>query len=584
MSEPYRKLFKPMPVGVYDFRSIIENGYYYVDKTLLIKELLDRKGLVTLFTRPRRFGKTLNMYMLKYFFEMEIDSKTHEAADNSSLFDGLNIMSAGEEYTKHMGKYPVVFISLNTMKQMHFESAVSMLIDGLAEEYKQHKYIYDKVEMNAEEKDFYERMMNKKVGLEDCKKALLILSKHLKAYHGVGPVILIDEYDVPLQYGYEQGSEYYGKVLDLIRSMFEMSFKNNPYLSFAVLTGCLRVSRESIFTGMNNLEIVSIMTNTYSEHFGFTDEEVVKMMTDFGVAEKIDEARDWYDGYVFGEANIYNPWSVIQYVQAKTVKIDDFPTPYWANTSSNSIVKDMISHIDDDTKEELEMLVNGGRVTKPVHEDITYAELEYDPDRHEEYMDNLYNFMFFTGYFRKVAESNNGLKKYVTLSIPNKEVLYIFDRHISSWFGAKIQKVEKKPFYTAVMEQDTDTMEEMISDTLYESISFFDYGESFYHGIVIGLLRGMPRYVARSNRESGMGRYDLVAKPVSPRKVVYIFEFKVVKHDEEMEAAAEEALKQIEENDYEAEFRADGYKQFVHYGVAFWKKECVIRTKNPAQS
>lgn len=583
MSKPYRKMFKPVPVGVYNFKDFKERGYYYVDKTLLIKELLDRGGKVTLFTRPRRFGKTLNMYMLKYFFEMDIDSKTHEVVDNSSLFDGLKIMSAGEEYTKHMGKYPVIFLSLNVMKQMYFDSAVNMLKSNMADEFSRHSYLLDKLDLSDKDKDFYYKMSNKQGTADDCKEALLIISRLLKEYHGVGPVILIDEYDVPLQYGYEQGPEYYGKVLDLIRSMFEQTFKNNPYLSFGVLTGCLRVSRESIFTGMNNLEIVSIMTTIYGEYFGFTDEEVVKMMNDFGVAEKIDEAREWYDGYIFGEANIYNPWSFIQYVQAKTVRIDSFPIPYWANTSSNSIVKDMISHIDEDTKEELEMLVNGGKVTKPVHEDITYAELEYSPERHDEYMDNLYNFMFFTGYFRKVGESNDGIKKYVTLAIPNKEVLYIFDRHITSWFGAKMQKVEKKPFYTAVIEQDTDTMEEMISDTLYESISFFDYGESFYHGIVIGLLRGMPRYVARSNRESGMGRYDLVARPISPRKTVYIFEFKVVKNDADMESAAEEALKQIEENDYEAEFRADGYKQFIHYGVAFWKKECVVRTKQAAK-
>lgn len=581
MSMYDRSLFKPLPIGGYDFKSIIEKGSYYVDKTLLIKELLDRDGGVTLFTRPRRFGKTMNMYMLKYFFEAAVDKKTGTPVNNSYLFDGLKIMSAGEEYLKHMGKYPVIFISLNTMKQNDFNDAIRMLMDDLAEEYKRHRYVLGKVELNKDELDFYERMCNKDFGVLECKEALQTLSKILKDYHGVGAVILIDEYDVPLQWGYEQGPEYYAKVLDLIRGMFEKSFKNNPYMSFGVLTGCLRISRESIFTGLNNLEVVSILSETYEEHFGFTDEEVVKMMTDFGVAEKIDEARDWYNGYVFGRTHIYNPWSFVQYVQAKVARLDSFPVPYWANTSSNSIVKDMISHIDGGVQKELELLVNGGTVEKPVHEDITYADLEYNPAQHEEYMDNLYNFMFFTGYFRKVSERFQGVHKYVELTIPDKEVLYIFNRHITNWTNVKIRQWDRSALLKAVLDHDTEVMAGAISDILYESISFYDYGESFYHGIMVGLLQGIKHYPVVSNRESGAGRYDLALAPESRFKPVYIFELKYVKDVDELEEAAERAIAQIEERDYARSFRDESYKRFLYYGIAFCRKDCIVKFKDP---
>lgn len=576
-----KPLFKPLPIGGYDFKSIIEKGSYYVDKTLLIKELLDRDGKVTLFTRPRRFGKTMNMYMLKYFFEAAVDRCTGEIVDNSYLFNGLKIMSAGEEYLKHMGKYPVIFISLNTMKQMEFDGAVRMLMDDLAEEYKRHSYILGKIQLNEEELDFYNRMCNKKFGIAECKEAILTLSKMLEAYHGVGPVILIDEYDVPLQWGYEQGTEYYAKVLDLIRGMFEKTFKNNPYMSFGVLTGCLRVSRESIFTGFNNLEIVSILTKSYGEYFGFTSEEVVKMMNDFNVAERVDEARDWYNGYVFGKVNIYNPWSILKYVQDLRDDINSLPSPHWANTSSNSIVKEMISHIDESVQEELELLMNGGTVEKPVHEDITYAELEYDVTRHEEYMDNLYNFMFFTGYFRKVSERMEDESKYITLALPNREVRYIFNRHITNWFNVKMYHWDRSPLLQAVLNHDTEAMSEAISDILYESISFYDYGESFYHGIMLGILQGIKHYVVDSNRESGAGRYDLALRPKSLFKPVYIFELKYVKNVDKLDEMADEAICQIEKNDYARRFRDMGYKKFYYYGIAFCRKDCVVRFKDP---
>lgn len=581
MSKQDRPLFRPLPIGGYDFKSIIEKGSYYVDKTLLIKELLDRDGKVTLFTRPRRFGKTMNMYMLKYFFEASVDVQSGKPVDNSYLFNGLKIMSAGDKYVSHMGRYPVIFISLNTLKQMNFDDAIYMLTGDITEEFRRHSYILDKIGMSREERAFFNRISNREYGIKECKDALLILSHLLKKYHGTGPVILIDEYDVPLQWGYEQGPEYYAKMLDLIRGMFEKTFKNNPYMSFGVLTGCLRVSRESIFTGLNNLEMVSILSETYDEYFGFTDDEVVKMMTDYDISEKLDEARDWYNGYVFGQTNIYNPWSFVQYVQAKVKRLDSFPTPYWANTSSNSIVKEMVSHIDGSVHDELEQLVNGGTVEKPVHEDITFAELEYDVIRHKEYMDNLYNFMMFTGYFRKVSESFDGVRKYVELAIPNKEILYIFDRHITNWMNVKIYQWDRSALLQAVLNHDTEVMSEAISDILYESISFYDYGESFYHGIMVGLLQGIKHYPVVSNRESGKGRFDLALAPASRFKPVYIFELKYVKDIDDLEKAAEEAITQIEERDYARSFRDDSYKKFLYYGVAFCRKDCLVKFKDP---
>lgn len=581
MSKHGRSFFNRLPIGIYDFKDLIDRKCYYVDKTLLIKDLIDRGGKVTLFARPRRFGKTMNMYMLKYFFEANVDEKTGEPVDNSYLFDGLRIMSAGDEYIKHMGKYPVIFISLNTMKQIEFDGAIGMLINDIADEFNRHSYILNKISLSDEEKAFYYKMSNKKGNVEDCKEALHVLSRLLKAYHGVGPVILIDEYDVPLQWGYEQGPEYYARMLDLIRGMFEKTFKNNPYMGLGVLTGCLRVSRESIFTGLNNLDIISVLTKGYGEYFGFTDEEVVNMMTDFDLTEKIDEARDWYDGYVFGKANIYNPWSIVKYVQELRDDINSLPAPYWANTSTNSIVREMISHVDDGVRQELEDLVNGGTVEKPVHEDITYAELEYDAIRHAEYMDNLYNFMFFTGYFRKVSERMDGVNRYVELAIPNKEVLYIFNRHITNWFNVKLCQWDRSTLLQAVLNHDTDAMSEAISDILYESISFYDYGESFYHGIMVGILQGIKHYVVDSNRESGIGRYDLALRPMSRFKPVYIFELKYVKDIDDLESAADEAICQIEKNDYARRFRDDSYKKFYYYGVAFCRKDCLIKFRDP---
>ena len=384
-------IHKPLPIGIDNFEMLITRGYYFVDKTLLIKDLLDNKASVNLFTRPRRFGKTLNMSMLQYFFEDERDKKTGEKKDNSYLFNGMNIMNESEEYTSHMGKYPVINLSLKSAKQPTYELAYSCLKEKIIDEFDRHRYILNS-EMSNKDKIRYESILN---GLEDERlyvTALEFLSKCLKDYFGKKVIILIDEYDVPLENSFFNG--FYVEMIDFIRSLFESALKTNPSLEFAVITGCLRISKESIFTGLNNLKIISILSTRYDEYFGFTSEEVKKICRDYDMKEKYEIIKEWYNGYIFGDANVYNPWSVVQYIDDLEANINEYPSSYWANTSSNSIVKSLVERAEDKTKKEIELLIEGESIEKPVHEDITYDEIYKS-------MDNLYNFMFFTGYFKK---------------------------------------------------------------------------------------------------------------------------------------------------------------------------------------
>ncbi len=376
--------FKPLPIGVDNFKDIILDNYYYVDKTLLIKDIIDNKAKVNLFTRPRRFGKTLNISMLQYFFE-------NAKEDNSYLFKDLKIMSQGEKYISDMGQYPVINLSLKSAKQPTFELAYECLLNEIIEEFKRHDYILKSDNLDYEKED-YINIIKKKASLGTVVTSIKFLSECLEKYHNKKVIILIDEYDVPLENSFFRG--FYDEMIDFIRSLFESALKTNDYLEFAVLTGCLRISKESIFTGLNNLEIISILNKYYDEYFGFTPEEVSKILKDYNLKDKEDTVKKWYNGYIFGNAEVYNPWSVIKFV--KDLYIDNyvFPISYWANTSSNSIVKSLIEKADDDTKSEIEELIAGKTIEKPIHEDITYGDIDSS-------MDNLWNFMFFTGYLKK---------------------------------------------------------------------------------------------------------------------------------------------------------------------------------------
>lgn len=561
---------KPLPTGVDNFEKLITRGYYFVDKTLLIKELLDKKGDVNLFTRPRRFGKTLNMSMVQYFFE---DARKDDGTkmDNCSLFDGLSIMESGERYLSHMGRYPVIALSLKSGKQPDFNLSRKMLIRQIADEYKRHRYILQGNLLEID-KIRYQNIMEECAKEEDYNDSLKFLSQCMEQYYGHKAIILIDEYDVPLENAFFAG--FYEEMTAFIRSLFESALKTNSSLEFAVITGCLRISKESIFTGMNNMKINSILNKSYDEFFGFTEAEVMRLCDDYHLTHKFPLIKEWYNGYVFGNVNVYNPWSVISFIGDLKVDENELPASYWANTSSNSIVRTLIEMADDETRSEIEQLIAGKSIEKPVHEDITYDEIYKT-------MDNLWNFMFFTGYFRRVGERMDveTKQRYVELKIPNEEVKYIFRNKVLGWFQEIINRKDLSVLYHALIRQDPAALEQELTELLMKTISFNDAYESFYHGFIAGVLSGMDGYTVKSNREGGRGRSDLYIKPVTRKKPAYVIEFKIAGKFSEMEAKAEDALEQIEDRNYCQELFDDGYGTVICYGISFFGKDCLVKMK-----
>ncbi len=420
--------YKKIPIGIEFYKDMIDKDYYYVDKTLFIKELLDKGGQANLFTRPRRFGKTLTLTMLQAFFENEIGSDG-KAVDNSHYFVGKKIVQAGDAYTSHMGKHPVIFLTLKSAKQPVYEEAYHALTDLIIMEYERHSYILQSDELSKIQKDKYQSIMSRKAERADFATALMFLSKCLYDYHKEKTVILLDEYDVPLENAYFHG--FYEQMADFIRSLFESAIKTNQYLEFAVITGCLRISKESIFTGLNNLNVNSILSGNYAEYFGFVQSEVDELLNRYNLSERMAEAKEWYNGYRFGETEVYNPWSLINYLHGILYEKIPYPRPYWANTSSNAIIKEMIQNADDEVKKDIETLMEGKTIEKPVHEDITYGEIQKSQE-------NLWNFLFFTGYLKAAALRFESPNLYLTLAIPNVEVAYIYENSIREWFQEKI--------------------------------------------------------------------------------------------------------------------------------------------------
>ena len=550
----------PLPIGVENFEDLIQTGYYFVDKTLFIRELIDMKGKVNLFTRPRRFGKTLNMSMLRYFFEMG-------KADNAELFQGMKIMDAGEEYLAHMGKYPVISISLKSMKQPAYDDAFYCLQEELAREFKRHDELLPGLPYEEDRKK-YLRFIGRKAEPKEYLDSLKFLSECLFQCYGRKSVILIDEYDVPLENAYFSG--FYDKMVSVIRALFESALKTNDNLEFAVITGCLRISKESIFTGLNNLKIMSITSRTYAEHFGFTLEEVEQILRDYGLEDNLKIVKQWYDGYRFGESEVYNPWSVINYVDSCYHDKKAFAKPYWSNTSSNSIVKNLIEHADISVKQEIERLIEGGTIEKPIHEDITYDDMNSTQD-------NLWNFLFFTGYLKKISERQEGETIYMEMAIPNSEVRYVYKNAVLRWFEERTEKKELKPLYESLLNGKADELAEILSENLMETISFYDYQESYYHGFLAGMLKNIGNYIVQSNRESGNGRPDILVRYPSVRGKAVIIEIKVSKTYQGLEEKCDEALNQIEEQKYEEALRQEGYRDILKYGVAFYRKECMVK-------
>lgn len=556
---------KPLPIGVDNFDEVVTNGYYYVDKTMLIKELLDLKGKVNLFTRPRRFGKTLNLSMLRYFFE---DTGNMEKnACNAALFEGLKIMEAGDAYKEQMGKFPVINLTLKSAKQNTFESAYYKIKEEIAEEFKRHDVLFEAEALTETEKQRVKELADETASYDVYSGSLKFLSKCLYKVTGEKTIILLDEYDVPLQNSYFLG--FYDEMVGFIRSLFESALKTNEYLQFAIITGCLRISKESIFTGLNHLNIISVMDKRYSEHFGFTEQEVRQAMSYYGREERFPDMKEWYDGYLFGDTEVYNPWSVVKFLYDLGADADAFPRPYWINTSSNEIIKNMIARADRETKGQIETLLDGKSMDIQVHEEITYEDINKNGE-------NLWNFLYFTGYLTKESEYFKESSIFLRVRIPNVEVKTVYQNTILNWFRDNIKKQNFQNLYQAMEDGKAEKMEEILGEQLVSTISFYDSAENFYHGFLAGILSQSENYLTKSNRESGNGRSDLMVKSPSLRGRAFIIEVKVSDSIHELERDAKKAVKQIYERSYTDELRMEGYRKIDCYGISFYKKDCAV--------
>lgn len=553
---------KPLPIGVEDFKRLVDNEYYFVDKTLMIKELLENKETVNLFTRPRRFGKTLNMSMLQRFFEATEKS-------NAYLFDGLKIATY-PEYMAYQGQYPVISISLKSMKQKNFTLAFETYKYLIKSEYSRHKdFIFSKNVLDEEEKARYLSFIQVDATETMYNQAIGFLSNCLKKAYQQNVIILIDEYDVPLENAYHEG--FYDDMTNLIRSCFESALKTNPSLEFAVLTGCLRVSRESIFTGLNNLKTYSITKNKFSQYFGFTQEEMKEILQNFSLEQYAETIAKWYDGYRFGLTEIYNPWSVLNcidsYLQNDMVACE----PYWSNTSSNRIVKRLIEESNERTKSTVEELINGTPIHTQIFEDVTYGTIDVNQDY-------IWSFLLFTGYLKIISCETIGDETYYDMVIPNVEIKSIYKNTIRSWFIDHLNRDSRTEILESVIHADAEKLEDLLCTWLTNTISYFDEQENYYHGFVTGLVSGFNGYMVVSNRESGNGRFDLVVKQRSRWHHAAILEFKVVEKYNQMTKACEDALKQIEEKDYEASLRDEQYENIAKLGICFCQKRCRVKS------
>ena len=553
-------LTKKLPVGIDSFEKLRREDFYYVDKTRMIVDLMANWGEVNLFTRPRRFGKTLNMSMLKCFFEIGTDK---------SLFDGLRVSEEKALCETYMGKYPVVFVSLKGVDGLTFEDAYRRLRGIIREEALRLSFLKYSEELDADDLRSFLRILSEEDTSADMVSSLRMLCSLLEKHYGQKPILLIDEYDVPLDKAYYHG--YYPQMIDLIRAMFQSALKTNSSLFFAVLTGCLRVSKESIFTGLNNLMVHSISDPSFDEYFGFTDEEVGKMLSDYGLEAHHQEAREWYDGYRFGGQDVYCPWDVINYVYALRVDPQAEPKAYWLNTSGNAMVRELISKSADGTTQmEIERLIEGETITKTLNEQLTHNEIRSS-------IGNIWSLLYMTGYLT-TAQKPSGSR--YELRIPNREVRQIYMQQVLSWFEDKASAETDKltNLYAAFETGDVDTIKEILDEQLLDTVSFYDAHESFYHGFLLALLSTCASWNVSSNIETGRGRSDIIAGR-KDRKIGFVVEVKDVKDEEKLDAACEAALRQIDERDYTAILRRFRVKEIHKYGIAFWDKECRIATR-----
>ena len=552
---------KRIPIGYEDFKQLIDSGFYYVDKSMLIYELLHSGGQNNLITRPRRFGKTLNFSMLKYFFD--INEK-----DNAYLFDGLKISEHYEELAMYRNTHPVITLSLKCAKQGDYREALRGLKYEIQRQFINNKFILDSDKLADEYKDEYKKILSMD---EDAvwSNSIQLLSICLKQYYGTKTIILIDEYDVPLEDAYFSG--YYDEMVRFIRSLFESALKTNSALEFSVITGCLRISKESIFTGLNNLAVNSILSNKYSESFGFVQYEVDELMKYYNIEEKSQLMKKWYDGYLFGKSEVYNPWSVLNQVKEWSEDKDISAIPWWTNTSSNNIIRTLVSQADNETKDIIENLIHGGSVETVLKETVTYGDLT-------ENNENIWSFLFFTGYLKikEIVKTGEviGEPTIYSLVIPNLEIKSCYTDIIIQYFEIYKKAINKDNLYKALLGRNAQDFAEQITDLLRKTISYYDSTESFYNGLISGLLSGNVYYKVESNRETGDERSDLVLYQQDVAQNAVILEFKVCGKNETADDAAKRALKQINDRDYASKAREDGYKNIIKYGVAFKGKMC----------
>jgi hypothetical protein len=562
-----------LPVGIDDFRKLRESHFYYVDKTRLIEQLLLNWSKVTLFTRPRRFGKTLNMSMLKSFFDIGTDK---------ALFDGLYISGNKELCDEYMGKYPVIFLSLKGVEGLTYEEAFEAFVRIMGKEVNRVSFLADSDKLTQIEREQYKGLTIIKNGRlafdkEKLISSLQLLSQLLYKHYGKKAVILIDEYDVPLDKAFQNG--YYNEMVSLIRGLFGQALKTNEFLQFAVLTGCLRISKESIFTGLNNFKVMSITDSRFDEQFGFTDSEVKKLLSDYEMDSHFDEVKEWYDGYHFGRADVYCPWDVINHVDHLRDDGDAKPQTYWINSSGNSLVRRLINRADSSTKDEIERLIAGEAIEKVIRQDLTYDEIENS-------IDNIWSVLFTTGYLTKIGEVKlaDSESYAYKLVIPNKEVREVFVLQIQEWFKAVVANDNDtmKLLSKAILDKDETVLARQLNIVMGRMISILDtkapddMKENFYHGLLLGLLRGSnPDWLIKSNRESGDGFSDILIKPENPDLGIVI-EVKYAKEFKGLDAACNAAMAQIKQKRYDETLRDEGRCDILAYGIAFCRKRCKV--------
>lgn len=549
---------KLLPTGIENFKTMIDKSAYYVDKTNFIEDVLNEQ--VVSYTRPRRFGKTLNMSMLYYFFSIK-------ERENSYLFDGLNI-SKNKDALKHQNKYPTIFISLKEMKNLTFDAQISSFSNVIYELLEKNLEILSSDQLSDTTKDILNKLHNRSSSVEDLKISLRVITNALYTYYQQKVIVLIDEYDVPLQAAYQ--NNYYEEMVEFLRSVFSSALKTNDALEKGVMTGCLRISKESIFTGLNNFTAYSVLNNISSEFFGFTELEVKQLLKDYNLSEKMDEVKEWYDGYQFGNKEIYNPWSTLMYVKNITQDVSFKPISFWANTSGNDIVVKYIQNGDKKLRKEFDVLMNGQSLIKYIKPELTYREMDN--------INNIYSFLLLTGYLKVIKD--RGENQY-ELVIPNKEVYEIYKQSFMSYFEDYTTS-RKGELYQEFVDGDAKKVNLLLNDILLRSISYFDNQESFYHGFLVGLLND---YEVVSNRESGNGRFDVCVLPENILGTVVLIECKHSISEDDLIDDAKEGARQIVEQKYLEEHKFKKYENVIGYGISFYKKQCyVVKVEHGSKS